>query len=86
MSVRFGGLRLTLIFLLSEVNYKKVKAFVLPLSSGNKHEERYSQHLGMNIGQWYLEIHGTLRTGLATHVDSQVDAVQNDVLYGGNVR
>lgn len=73
-------------FLLSEDNYKKAKAFLLPLSSGNKHEERYSQHLGMNIGQWYVEIHGTLRTGLATRVDSQVDAVQNDVFYGGNVR
>ena len=73
-------------FLLSEENYKKARAFLLPLSSGNKHEERYSQHLGMNIGQWYVEIHGTLRTGLAARVDRQVDAVQRDVFYGGNVR
>lgn len=73
-------------FLLSEENYKKAKAFLLPLSSGNKHEERYSQHLGMSIGQWYVEIHGTLRTGLAARVDRQVDAVQRDVFYGGNVR
>ena len=73
-------------FLLSEENYKKAKAFLLPLSSGNKEEERYSQHLGMNIGQWYVEIHGTLRTGLAARVDRQVDAVQRGVFYGGNVR
>lgn len=73
-------------FLLSEENYKKARAFLLPLSSGNKHEEQYSQHLGMNIGQWYVEIHGTLRTGLAARVDRQVDAVQRDVFYGGNVR
>lgn len=73
-------------FLLSEDNYKKAKAFLLSLSSGNKHEERYSQHLGMNIGQWYVEIHGTLRTGLAARVDRQVDAVQRDVFCGGNVR
>lgn len=73
-------------FLLSEENHKKARAFLLPLSSGNKHEERYSQHLGMNIGQWYVEIHGTLRTGLAARVDRQVDAVQRDVFYGGNVR
>lgn len=73
-------------FLLSEENYKKAKALLLPLSSGNKHEERYSQHLGMSIGQWYVEIHGTLRTGLAARVDRQVDAVQRDVFYGGNVR
>ena len=73
-------------FLLSEENYKRARAFLLPLSSGNKHEERYSQHLGINIGQWYVEIHGTLRTGLAARVDRLVDAVQRDVFYGGNVR
>lgn len=72
--------------LLSEVNYKKAKELLLPLSSSNKNEERYSQHLGMSIGQWYVEIHGTLRTGLAARVDRQVDAVQRDVFYGGNVR
>lgn len=73
-------------FLLSDNNYQKAKAFLLPLSSGNKHEERYSQHLGINIGQWYVEIHGTLRTGLAARVDREVDAVIRRLFYGGNVR
>lgn len=72
--------------LLSGENYKKAKVFLSSLSSGNKKEERYTQHLGMNIGQWYVEIHGTLRTGLAARVDRQVDEVQRDVLYDGNVR
>ena len=73
-------------FLLSEVNYKKAKVLLLPLSSSNKNEERYSQHLGMSIGQWYVEIHGSLRTGLSTRVDKEVDAAQNSVFIGGNVR
>lgn len=73
-------------FLLNEENYKRARAFLLPLSSGNKDEERYSQHLGMNIGQWYVEIHGTLRTGLAARVDRHVDEVQKEVFNGGNVR
>ena len=73
-------------FLLSEDNYKKAKDFLLPLSSGNKDEERYSQHLGMSIGEWYVEIHGSLRTGLSERIDRMVDAVQNSVFYGGNVR
>ena len=73
-------------FLLSEENYKKAKEFLLPLSSGSKHEERYSKHLGMNIGQWYVEIHGTLRTGLAARVDKQVDEVQRDVFFKSEVR
>lgn len=73
-------------FLLSGSNYKKAKDYLLPLSSGNKHEERYSRHLGMTIEGWYVEIHGSLRTGLSTRVDKTIDEVQNDVFYGGNVR
>ena len=73
-------------FLLSEDNYKKARAFLLPLSSGNKDEERYSKHLGISIGEWYVEIHGSLRTGLTGWIDKVVDAVQNDVFYGGSVR
>lgn len=72
--------------LLSEVNYKKAKELLLPLSSSNKNEERYSRHLGMSIGQWYVEIHGSLRTGLSARVDKEVDAAQYSVFIGGNVR
>ena len=72
--------------LLSEVNYKKAKESLLPLSSNSKNEERYSQHLGMNIGQWYVEIHGSLRTGLSAIVDKEVDAAQESVFIGENVR
>lgn len=72
--------------LLSDSNYKKAKDFLLPLSTDNKPEERYSKHLGMNIGQCYVEIHGTLRTGLSGKIDRVVDDVQRDVFFGGNVR
>ena len=72
--------------LLSESNYEEAKGFLLPLASDNKPDERYSKHLGMNIDQWYVEIHGTLRTGLSSRIDREVDAVQRDVFYGGNVR
>ena len=65
--------------LLSDSNYQKAKEFLLPLSSGNKPDERYSKHLGMNIDQWYVEIHGTLRTGLSGRIDKEVDDNQNDV-------
>jgi hypothetical protein len=72
--------------LLSDSNYKKAKNFLLPLSTGNKPDERYSKHLGMNIDEWYVEIHGTLRTGLSGRIDKVVDEVQKDVFCGGNVR
>lgn len=73
-------------FFLSDANYEKAKRFLLPLSSGNKPERLYSKELGMSIDPWYVEIHGTQRTGLSMRVDITVDEVQKDVFYGGNVR
>ncbi len=72
--------------LLNDDNYHKAKDFLLSLCSDHKNEERYSQHLGLNIDQWYVEIHGSLRTGLSGRVDKEVDANQRDVFYGGQVR
>ena len=73
-------------FLLSDTNYKKAKAFLLPLSSSHHPEGKYSKHFVMNIESWVVELHGTLRTGLSGRIDKQVDAVQKDIFYGGNVR
>lgn len=72
--------------LLSKYNYQKAKQFLLFLCSDYKNEERYSQHLGVSIDQWYVEIHGSLRTGLSGRVDKEVDAVQRNVFYDGQVR
>lgn len=73
-------------FLLDAENYRKAKAYLLPLSSSNKNEERYSQHLGISIDPWYVEIHGTLRSGLSARVDRMIDAVQAEVFRDGKVR
>ena len=74
--------------LLDKENYERAKALLLLLSSGNKQEERYSQHLGIDIDSWYVEIHGSLRTGLSTRVDRVVDNVVYDALSmeNGNFR
>lgn len=73
-------------FFLSDCNYGKAKKLLLPLSSDNKPERQFSKELGMCIEPWYVEIHGTLRTGLSTRLDKEIDRVQRDVFYGGNVR
>lgn len=73
-------------FLLSDSNYGKAREFLLPMSSDKKPDEYYTKHLGMFIGQWYVEIHGTLRTGLSGRIDKVVDEVQRSVFYGGEVR
>ena len=72
--------------LLDAENYRKAKVYLLSLSSGNKNEELYSRHLGINIDPWYVEIHGTLRSGLSARVDKMIDAVQADVFREGKVR
>jgi len=73
-------------FFLSNENYEKAKKFLLPLSSSNKPERLYSKEMGMSIDPWYVEVHGTLRTGLSTRIDKAIDSVQRDVFYGGCVR
>ena len=73
-------------FFLSNENYEKAKNFLLPLSSGNKPERIYSKEMGLSIDPWYVEVHGTLRTGLSTRIDNAIDSVQKDVFCGGNVR
>ena len=73
-------------FFLSNDNYEKAKRFLLPLSSGNKPERLYSKEMGMSIDPWYVEVHGTLRTGLSTRIDNAIDSVQRDVFYDGSVR
>lgn len=72
--------------LLSSEDYEKAKKLLLPLSSGNKPERFYSKELGYFIGSWSVELHGTQRTGLSSRIDKEIDAVQKDMLGGGNVR
>ena len=72
--------------MLDSTNYQRAKEFLLPLASSNKQEERYSKHLGMTIDPWYVEIHGTLRTGLSARVDKEIDAVYEDTFNNNHVR
>lgn len=71
---------------LSDTNYEKAKKLLFPLSSGHKPERQFSKEWGMNIGSWYVELHGTQRTGLSTRVDKNIDNVQRMVFNEGKVR
>ena len=73
-------------FMLDDQNYQSAREFLLPLSSDSKQDEMYSKHLGMTIDPWYVEIHGTLRTGLSARVDREVDAVYEDTMKNNHVR
>lgn len=73
-------------FLFDDENYRKAVKFMLPLSSGNKPEGKYSKHLGLSVGQWYVELHGSLRSSLSTRIDKEIDAVHDDTFKNGNTR
>lgn len=72
--------------LLSADNYEKAKTFLTPFAKHVDPEERVMKHLGMTIGEWIVELHGTMYTEISRRVNKGIDAAQNDCLYGGNVR
>lgn len=72
--------------LLSKDNYEKAKAFILPKGVLTEPEEAGKKHLAMQVGQWAVELHGTLRVGLSARVDRVLDKVQHDIFYGGQIR
>jgi len=73
-------------FLLSEENYKKAIELFKSLYPRSKNGGQYSKEYAFYTDQWMIELHGSLRTYLSVKIDKQVDAVQRDVIYGGNVR
>lgn len=72
--------------LLSKENYEKSKAFILPKGVLTEPEEAGKKHLAMQVEQWAVELHGTLRVGLSKRVDRMLDKVQHDIFYKGEVR
>lgn len=73
-------------FLLDDENYRKAVAFFKERYSNNKNGGDYSKETAFNTDQWMIEVHGSLRTCLSSRLDKEVDNVQRDVFFAGNVR
>ena len=71
---------------LSEENYQKAKSFLMPLASSVEEEYVSEKHLGMTIDGWVVELHGHLYSGLSSRVERELDRLQEDTFYGGQVR
>lgn len=69
--------------LLDDDNYSKAKDVLLPLAKARDVELMEEKHLGINIGSWVVELHGTLRTKLFPRVDKELDAIQKEVFHKG---
>lgn len=71
---------------LSEDNYEKAKAFLIPLASSVEKEYEREKHLGMTIDGWVVELHGRLYGGLSSRIERELDDIYVDTFNGGNVR
>ena len=71
---------------LSDANYPKAEKLLSPLASSIDNEILYAKHKALTIDEWTVELHGSLRSGLWRSLDRELDKVQYDVFYGGNVR
>ena len=72
--------------LLSADNYDKAKSFLTPLADHVEPESKEVKHLGMTMGEWLVELHGTMHTSISRRMNKGIDDVQNDCFYSGNVR
>ena len=73
-------------FFLSDENYEKAKEFLKPLASSVEEEHVREKHLGLTIDGWVVELHGHLYSGLSSRVERELDKLQEDTFYGGQVR
>lgn len=73
-------------FFLSKENYGKAVSFFKNRYPNYKNGGRYSKEYVFYTDQWMIEVHGSLRTCLSSKIDKEVDTVQKNVFFGGNVR
>lgn len=73
-------------FLLNNDNYEKAKQFLLPLATSVSEEDVCRLHYAMMIGQWDVELHGTLHSGLMTKLDNTIDDIQREMFTVWRVR
>lgn len=71
---------------LNDENYQKAKELLLPLGKMIEPEEVAKKHFAMGIDGWAVELHGSLKSGLSSRVEMELDGVQVDTFNGGQVR
>ena len=72
--------------LLDRSNYQKAKKDLQKGASYIGKEGIDGMHLGMNIAEWEVELHGTLHSELSINIDKQIDRIQETVFKEGRIR
>ena len=71
-------------FFLSDENYAKADAYLLPLASSV--EKDTGGHHGMTIDGWVVELHNSLHCGLSKRIEKVLDKMKRESFYEGKVR
>ena len=71
---------------LSDDNYEKTKAVLMPMVSSVDGEYVREKHLGMTIDGWVVELHGRLYSGLSQRIEKELDKVYTDTFNNGMIR
>ena len=71
-------------FFLSDENYAKADAYLLPLASSS--EKDTGGHHGMTIDGWVVELHNNLHCGLSKKLDKILDRIKQETFHDGKVR
>ena len=71
---------------MNDDNYHKAKSFLMPMALSVEEEYVREKHLGMTIDGWVVELHGHLYSGLLSRVERELDRLQEETSYGGQVR
>ena len=71
---------------LSDENYERAKAFLIPLAASVEDEYVREKHLGMTIDPWVVELHGRLYGGLSGRIERELDGVYRETFGRGVVR
>lgn len=65
--------------LLDSENYERAKVLLTPLASSVDSEIVERRHFSMTIGDYVVELHGTLRADLPPRVNSGLDSIQREL-------
>lgn len=72
--------------LLDAENYERAKNLLIPKASEIDKEYTYLKHLGMIIGGWSVELHGTFLSRLSRRIDKEIEKMQDSIFKSGKIR
>lgn len=72
--------------LLNDENYERGKAFLKMISETEPEEYSYNKEYITTVGGWCLELHGSLRCGLSSALNREVDDIQREICNNHQVR